>query len=464
MKLNLKHLLAIFFVILTVTSCRTVKTERPKESYLPARLEPIVSELPLQIEIDIKKLESAVNREVHGLLFEEEGINNQDISVKVWKAQDFSFNVRNNVIEYRVPIRLWSRFGWSLERFGLLIGDQHEASGSLVLDYSTVIDIERNWRLTTRTTNTGYRWIEAPRVNVLGVSVPITSIANFALQRSQQLITNQIDETLSNFADIKSYASMAWQEMQKPILLDEENNIWLRINPQSIHLSPFETKDNKMLVTLTLKATAESFMGAQPAPLTPTVLPQLTPETSRPEEFNINIAADATFARITEITEQELLNQTFTEGHRSITITGVSIFGSGGKVVFELDVVGSVRGKIYLQGDMIYNPAKMTIELQNPEFDIRTHNALVRSASWLLNGVIIRRITPFLTYSVKDELEYLKYKANNSMSNIDVHNGISFQGKLHTLTVQGIDLVPGAVRINANLRGNIALKIDDLSW
>lgn len=464
MKLNTTHLLVFAFVLLTVASCKTLQTERPKESYLPTQLEPVVSELPLQIEIDVKKLETAVNREVQGLLFEEDKINNQDLSIKVWKAQDFTFNVRNNVIEYRVPLRLWSRFAWTFERFGLRLGDTYEANGSLALNYNTMIDIDRNWKLTAKTNSTGYQWIETPKVNVLGVSVPVTPIANFALQRSQQLITKEIDETLTDLADIKRYASMAWYEMQRPIQVDRENNIWLRINPESVHLSPFETRNNSLVLTLTLKAKVESFMGVRPSPPNPSLLPPLTPETTRPQDFNINIAADATFAKITELAEQELLNQTFTEGRNSITIKGISIFGSGGKAVLELDVTGTIKGKIYLMGDMVYNPEKMTVELQNPEFDLKTRNALHNSASWLLNSMIIRRITPYLSYSVKKELEQLKEEANKTISNFEVHEGISLNGKLTTLTVQRLDLVPGAVRVNANLKGNVALKINDLNW
>ena len=89
-----------------LTSCKTLQVEKPRESYLPSSLEPSLSEFPLQVEIDVKKLESTVNKSLQGLLYEGNQLNNQDLSVKVWKSSDFRFTVNNNVIEYKVP-SLW---------------------------------------------------------------------------------------------------------------------------------------------------------------------------------------------------------------------------------------------------------------------------------------------------------------------------------------------------------------------
>jgi len=458
------HFAVILLSAFIQFSCKTLKTERPVESYLPSQLTPAVSELPLQVEIDIKKLESAVNREFSGLLFEGDNLNNQDLSVKVWKAQDFAFNINNNTIQYRVPLKLWSRFAWSMERFGVRIGDKFEANGSLALNFNTTVNIDRNWSLVAKTSNTGFQWIETPKVNVLGVSVPVTPIANYALQRSQQMISTQIDQTLSQMLDLKQYANMAWQEMQKPMLLSPENQLWLRISPQTVQVTPFETIGNKLLLTVTLQALVESFMGSKPEAPKPVALPAFSMVNRKPGDFNINLAADATFAKITELARSQLINKTFTEGKNSLTIAGLNIFGSGGRIVFEVDVTGSLKGRLYLMGDMVYNPQKMTVEVQNPEFDVKTKNALVSSANWLLSGLIIRKLTPYLHYPVKAELDMMKAEANKTLSNFEVLEGISLTGKLTTLDVQGLDIVPGAVRINANLRGNVRLKVNDLKW
>ncbi|MEA4983060.1 MAG: DUF4403 family protein [Paludibacter sp.] len=458
------QLLVPVALLFMLASCKTLRVEKPAESYLPANLQPALSELPLQIEIDVKQLEAALNREMTGLLFQEDKLNNQDLSVKVWKAQNFSFTVKNNVIEYRVPLKIWSRFAWTVEKFGIAVGDRYEANGSIVLNFATTVDIDKNWKLVAKTVSKGYQWIETPKINVMGITVPVKLIADYALKESQQMITGQIDQSLSQMVELKKYAGMAWGEMQKPMLLSEENNLWLRITPKDVLLSPFETKGQKLTLTLSLQALIESYFGAKPEAAKPVVLPAFKMSKQQPGEFNLNVAADATFEKISELARQQLLNKTFTEGKRSITINDLSVFGSEGKAIFVADVTGSLKGRIYFTGNMVYNQEKMALEVQHPEFDIKTRDALVKSANWLLNGLIIKKITPYLTYPVKEELDKLKVEANKSLANYKVYEGVSLNGKLNALTVTGLDLVPGAVRLNANLRGNIGLKVSDLSF
>lgn len=453
--------LTLFALILQLSSCKTIQIEKPTESYTPVPIEPAVSELPLSIEIDLKKLETALNREMQGLLFEGEKLNNQDLSIKVWKANPFNFTVRNNLIEYRVPLKIWSRFGWQAQRFGITVGDSYEANGTIALNFATRIDIGRDWKLIAHTTSKGYQWIETPRLNVLGITVPVTPIANYALQESQKLITTQIDQTLADMIDLKQYASLAWKEMQKPMLMSPENHLWLKITPKEVLVSPFETRDQKLKLTVWLQAQIESLMGAQPAVTKTIPLPALKTTTSQPGGFNLNIAADATYAEIAAMAKSQLVNKTFTEGKKSITITDLNIYGRNGKAVVEAEVTGSLKGKIYFTGDMVYNAEKVAVEVQNPQYDLNTKNALVKSANWLLNGLIIKKITPYLSYPVKNELEYARQEANKLLANYTVYNGISLSGKLNELTVTGLQLVPGAVRLQANLKGNVGLKVDD---
>ena len=59
-----------------------MQIEKPKESYLPSNLSPALSELPLQVELDVKKLESSINKKMNGVIFEGTKISDKDLSVK----------------------------------------------------------------------------------------------------------------------------------------------------------------------------------------------------------------------------------------------------------------------------------------------------------------------------------------------------------------------------------------------
>jgi hypothetical protein len=459
-KLNI--ILMVTTALLSFNSCKTLQIEKPKESYLPSNISPAVSEIPLQVELDVKKLEAAINKKMNGLIFEGTNLSDKDLSVKVWKAQNFTFNINNNVIEYRVPLKLWTRFAWKVEKFGYSVGDNYEANGSIALTYKTTISIDKNWKLVAKTTGSGYEWLETPKLNVVGVNVPVTPVASLALSQCDKLITAQIDKTLAETVDLKKYVNQAWNESQKPRQVSTENNVWLRITPKDVYVSPFTTTNNKLNLAVALYAQIESFMGSQPAANTAIALPPFKYVNRPAQQFNLNIGADVTFDKIAEIAKKQLQGKTFTQGNKAITITDLSLFGSEGKAVFIADVIGSLKGRIYFTGNMTYNAEKTAVEITEPEFEVKTSNALVKSAGWLLHGMILKQLTPYLTYSIKDNLDKMKLDVNQMLGNYTIMDGVSLQGKLNSVSVTSLSLVPGAVRVQANVKGNIGLKVQDL--
>lgn len=421
-----------------------------------------MSEFPLSIQIDVEKLQSAVNKKMTGLIYDGNNLNNQDLRVKIWKVQDFDFKINNNVIEYKIPLKLWTRFAWKFEKFGLSMSDHYEANGSIALSYKTTISIDKNWNLVAKTTSTGFQWLEAPKINVIGIDVPVTSVANIALSKGNQLITNQIDLALSQMVELKKYVYLAWTQAHEPIQVNEENNIWIRISPSEVYVSPFTSKNSKLLLGLSLYGQVESFMGSRPDKLSVKPLPDFKLVQRAAQQFNLNLATDVTYDKISELSKSQLINKTFTQGKRSITITDLSIYGSEGKPIFVADVIGSLKGRIYFTGNMVYNSEKKSVDIQNPEFDVKTKSALLKSADWLLHGFILNKLTPYLSYPVQQDLDDLKLEANQMLKNYLIMDGVSMEGNLNNLTVTDLNLVPGAVRITTNIKGNMAIKVDEL--
>ena len=78
--------------------------------------------------------------------------------------------------------------------------------------------------------------------------------------------------------------------------------------------------------------------------------------------------------------------------------------------------------------------------------------------------MILKKITPYLTYPVKESIDSLKRDGNTMLKNYLIGDGIHLQGKLNELTVKSVTLIPGAIRIQANLKGNVVVKVDELNF
>ncbi|MFM2290291.1 MAG: hypothetical protein RIS29_104 [Bacteroidota bacterium] len=460
-KLNI--IVAAAIALVTFSACKSgLQIEKPRESYVPTKMEPAVSELPLKVEIDVKKLEAAVNAKMNGLIFDGSNLANKDLAVKVWKAQPFTFTINNNVIEYRIPLKLWTRFAWKVEKFGVAVGDNYEANGSIALTYKTAISIDKNWKLVSKTTGSGYEWIQKPQITAVGVNVPVTPVANLALSQCDKLITEQIDKSLSDMVELKKYVSQAWTEVQKARQVNQENNVWLHITPKDVYLTPFTTAGTKLNLTVSMYSQIESYIGAQPQASTPVALPAFKILNRPAQQFNLNVGADVTYAKISEMAKKQLLGKTFSEGKKTITITDLALFGSEGKPIFMADVIGSIKGRIYFTGNLKYNAEKTAVEITEPEFDLKTSNVLAKSAGWLLHGMILKQITPYLTYPVKDDIEKMKADVNKMLANYTIADGIMLQGKMNNASITNLTMVPGAVRMQANLKGVVGVKVQDM--
>jgi hypothetical protein len=122
-----------------------------------------------------------------------------------------------------------------------------------------------------------------------------------------------------------------------------------------------------------------------------------------------------------------------------------------------MDVEGSLKGRVFLTGNMVYNPDSLTVSVQNADFDIRTRNALVKSANWLLHGMLLKKLQPYLSYNIGSILEDLRLEADNMLKKYSLSEGVYLDGNLNAIKVIHIEMIPGAVRVITGLTGDIKI-------
>ncbi len=465
MKINVfSKIIVVLCISGCLFACKSLQIQAPTETYLAPKKNTVVSEIPVNIGLDVRKIEQSLNKTLNGLLFEQDNVNNQDLSIKVWKAKPFQIKANNNAIEYTVPIKIWSRFVWKIEQFGLSVGDKYEANGTLNLKFRTIVSYDKHWNVVTRTQALGYDWIETPRINALGVRIPVAGIANAALNRSEKMISTEIDKYIARELKLKPVISKFWNSIQKPMQLNTEYDIWLRLQPQSIFATNLKTNGDFLSMQFGITSGVESFVGLKPNELAAVALPQLNIVDKPVEAFKMSVSTDVSFTSLSAIATKTLKDMVFEVGKRKIKITNLSIYGSNEKAVFVIDVVGAVNGRIYFNGKPVYNSAKRMLEIVEPEFDLQTKNALQKSASWLANGIILQKIKPYLSYAVDKDLDDLKQKTNDMLKDYKLYEGINIRAKIDTVDVADVDIVKAAFRLNSVLLGKVNVDIGQLAF
>ena len=90
-------------------------------------------------------------------------------------------------------------------------------------------------------------------------------------------------------------------------------------------------------------------------------------------------------------------------GHR-LNIKSAEIWGCGPNLVLHLRVGGAVRGDLYFEGTPQYKAENQQISIENFEFEVRTEEALVASAEWLLHSKFKEDIQSALSIQLAEHI------------------------------------------------------------
>ena len=197
-----------------------------------------VSTIGLEIDLFIPKLEKSLNHSLNGVLYEDHNLKDDGYEIKLTKANQIKLQLKGNVIEYTVPLDIWLKTGFQKDVLGFPIESFYEATGVIELKLSSKVLLSKDWSLNVTTQLVSHRWIKEPQLKVAGFNLPITTIANIALDNSKARLEEEIDKSIRGFVDLRQIANKFWSEVQESTLLDKENQIWLTIMPKEVFLTP----------------------------------------------------------------------------------------------------------------------------------------------------------------------------------------------------------------------------------
>ena len=295
------QVILILCVLLIVSSCKTIKPDRPAESYTGEKIELQPSLINVPLDMNISDLETLLNKQLNGLIYESDNIDKDNYAVKAWKKENIKIGLDGNTLAYRIPLKLWIKAGFKVSKFGFGISDYHEINAEIALNFKTALTLNPDWTVTSITTTDGYEWLSTPVVKVGPVDIPITFIADRILKSNQKTINSAIDKAVQEKLELKKYMQDAWITLQKPVKVNDEYNIWLRVTPQDIQSTPISGKAGKLRHIIGIKSITEAFIGGEPAYTPNNKLPNLKIQNTLNDDFLVNLVADLPFTKANEM-------------------------------------------------------------------------------------------------------------------------------------------------------------------
>ena len=180
------------------------------------------------------------------------------------------------------------------------------------------------------------------------------------------------------------------------------------------------------------------------------------------DQSNVSVAAVSSYESASRIITKNFQGKEFASGSRKITIQNVELWAKDGKMIVALQMTGSLDGTIYLTGIPNYNPITKEIYFDKMDYVLNTKGLLTKTANWLLQGVIIKKIEANCRYSIKDNLAEGKKNMLPYLTNYSPMKGVYVNGTLSDFEFDKVELTNEAIIAFISTQGKINVSIDGM--
>lgn len=466
-KIVLKTLskIALLLVLILISSCATtskITALKPEpDDASPLVYENTPSYINIPIAIKLQDIENQTNKFMTGLIFEDNTIEDDDIEIKIWKLAPISIKNTDGKITTVLPLKTTVKYRIGTDKLGISLYTIREfnLNGNITLVSDVTLS---NWKLNTKTEFKSLDWNESPTTEVMGKSIPITYLINPTIKLFKSKIERTIDDAIEKSMDFKPNVLDALEKICTPMQMNEAFESWLRIVPIELYATDAKFKKETLTLEMGLKCNMETLIGQKPVTKFDRTKIVLKSVAQMPDKISANIVAVSSYQDASKVITKNFAGQEYGNGSKKVTVQNVSIWHKNGKMVIALEMLGSINGTVYLTGFPQYNETTKEIYFDQLDYVLDTKSKLLKTANWLAQGMILRKIQESCRYSIQPNLEEGKQSMMNYLKNYSPMPGVFVNGKIDSIQFQKIQLTNKAIIAFIKVNGNVKVAVDGI--
>lgn len=407
----------------------------------------------------MKEIENQLNKSLNGLIYEDADLTDDKTEMKIWKTATIKISEKDGKIESVLPLKVWAKFKYGTDFLNLNDTREFELNGTITLLSEAKLS---NWKMNTKSTIEDFNWVESPTILIAGKKVPITYIINPTLSVFKSKLASKIDDAIQQSCDFKPYVIQVLEKMSTPFQTSENYETWFKLIPLEMYVTDAVLQKNKIAMNLGLKCSMQTMVGQQPKNTFNKDLISFKSISKVPNKTTATVAAISTFESASRIITKNFQGKEFGTESRKIVVQKVSLWAKDGKMIIELSMTGSINGAIYLTGIPNYNATTKEIYFENMDYVLNTKGILTRTANWLLEGIILKKIQANCRYSIKENLDEAKKNMIPYLTNYSPMKGVFVNGTLSDFEFEKVELTNKAMIAFITTTGNINVSIDGM--
>ncbi len=316
---------------------------------------------------------------------------------------------------------------------------------------SSDIEILSNYRIKSTS-----KFQELNTIDPCAVTFANININNVLLsQLKPQLGTfaKMIDQEVAK-QDLKPYILPVWKALQEDIKIDQVG--YLRFQPQQLSLGELSMNGTQLTFSIGLKAAPVITPESQTKP--PSALPNLSPY-QKGSGFEVYTDLAMNYDSLSAQVYSTIKNESFALGKEKIQVTYMKLFPANEKLGVEVGFTGTKKGVFYLLGNPEFDSKSGHLKLKNVEYDIATKNVLIKSAKWLLDETIRKKLEEQMDFDMSDVVNSTKKSINESL-NQKMDFGVQLKGALTALDIVGWDINSKNLVVRAKTKGDLQVIVN----
>lgn len=460
---SLKSSLTLLLLVIISCSCSTTKKIEALKP-LPSDDSPMVfstktSFVNMPLEITLKEIENQLNKTLVGEIYNDSNLEDDKTEMKITKTAAIRLIEKDGKIQSILPLKIWSKFKYGTDFMGLNDTREINLNGTITLSSEVKLS---NWKMSTTSKIEDFNWSESPSIVVAGKNVPITYIINPTLSLFKAKIAKKIDDAIEQTCDFKPYVLNVLEKMSTPFLTSEQYQTWFKLIPIEVYVTDARIAKSKIAMDLGLKCNMQTMVGQQPKSDFDRNAIAFKPVTKVPDKVTANVAAISTYESASKIITANFQGKEFVSGSRKIVVQKVGLWQRDGKIIIELDMTGSINGSIYLSGIPNYNSVTKEIYFDQMDYVLNSKGLLTKTANWLLQGVILKKIQETCRYSIKGNLEEGKKSMLPYLNNYSPMKGVFVNGTLNDFEFEKVEVTDKAMIAFITTTGRMSVRIDGM--
>jgi len=395
-------------------------------------------------------------------------------NVDGWVKRDGHISVsgKGETLQFALPIRSKIRVKAKLSE---------TAHANAVLHIDVIPRINEDWSVSMNLAP-DIKWSKKPTLKLLKfMKITLQSKVEPRLKTEIGKFVKTVPQLLADFEVIEKIDKI-WKDIQEPIKLDDDSDVYLLFKPEDISYSGLHIVDNILQTTISAEGKTEIILGTPTAEnCIKSKLCRLGSISNQKGKFNFDLPVSITYKELSRRSEKKFLKDNSVNLSESalpgvLKITNPKIEkGSAGQLSISahinydnrsswlkaIDIFNwfDIEGKITFKGTPRIDKTNRSLILDNMVYDSTTNNNLFdllvdASELELLSSYFATRINFEFGQKIDDAI----IKTNNAISSFSKNN-LTISAYLHIASIDGLILDYNKITIYTKLSGVVNANI-----